>query len=148
MVSYAATAIIFYTTVVPVLIWGLLRWSSEVNNLEGIEDDIETGPLEIMCVYGYSLFIYIPVSILWTIQLGWLQWSLVLLAALMSGSVLVRMLLPSLRLSKYKLFMTIGVMACHFLLAVGFMQYFFHVPEDFPVVHTTVSSVNVTSKQM
>lgn len=71
-----------------------------------------------------------------------------MLAALLSGSVLVRMLLPSLRLSKYKLFMIVGVMVCHFLLAVGFMEYFFHVPEDFLVVPTTVSNVNATIKEM
>lgn len=145
--SYAATAIIFYATVVPLTIWGLLRWSSEINNLEGLEADVETGALEIVCVYGYSLFIYIPVSILWTIHLGWLQWALVMVAATLSGMVLVRMLMPALRLSKYKLFIMAGVLACHFLLAVGFMEYFFHFPEDVPVVQATVSSAaNVTSK--
>ena len=43
-----------------------------------------------VCVYGYSLVIYIPISILWLIcvKFGWVQWILVLVAASLSGVVL------------------------------------------------------------
>jgi hypothetical protein len=48
--------------------------------------------------------------------------------AFLSGSVLVNTLMPSLKLSKYSFFMIIGIASAHFLLAAGFMLYFFHVP--------------------
>jgi protein YIPF1/2 len=82
--------------------------------------------LSIVCLYGYSLAVYIPVAILWTIQVSFLQWLLVLTAAFLSGSVLINILLPSLKASKYSLFLIIGIGAAHFLLAAGFMLSFFH----------------------
>ncbi|KAF2884114.1 hypothetical protein ILUMI_22082 [Ignelater luminosus] len=133
LVSYAATAIVLYISLVPLLFWILLNRSSDIADLDGLEDGTITGPLELICIYGYSLFIYIPVSILWTIQVVWFQWLLVLIAALLSGSVLVYTLMPALRLSRHKCFLILGVLGCHLLLAMGFMLYFFHVPNS-PVV--------------
>lgn len=52
------------------------------------------GLLELICLYGYSLTIYIPVAFLWTIQISLLQWLLVIVATLLSGGVLLRSLLP------------------------------------------------------
>ena len=96
--------------------------------------------ISLFCLYGYSLSIYIPVAILWTIQISWLQWLLVLMAALVSGAVLIFWLLPALRKSKYFLIITGSILAFHFLLAAGFMLYFFHVnvSSDVTVVPTTV----------
>lgn len=84
--------------------------------------------LSIVCLYGYSLAVYVPVSVLWTIQISFLQWLLVITGAFLSGSVLVNSLLPSLKLSKFSLFLVIGIAVSHLLLAVGFMMCFFHVP--------------------
>lgn len=137
LVSYAATAICIYVTVIPLALWGLLKWSSDITDLDGLEDGTTPSTIELICIYGYSLFIYIPVSILWTIQVNWLQWLLVLLAALLSGSVLLLTLMPALRLSRHKLFLIIGIISTHWLLAAGFMLYFFHVPKS------SVSVVNV-----
>ena len=47
-----------------------------------------------LCVYGYSLSIYIPVSILWAIQIHFLQWILVVVALALSGGVLVLTFFP------------------------------------------------------
>lgn len=47
-----------------------------------------------MCLYGYSLTVYIPVTFLWTIQIRWLQWCLAIIATFISGGVLLRSLLP------------------------------------------------------
>lgn len=87
------------------------------------------GLLTLMCIYGYSLGIYVPVSILWVIQISVLQWLLVLSAAFLSGSVLVLVLTPALRVSRGSLVFAAGIVAAHFVLAAGFMLYFFHVPE-------------------
>lgn len=59
------------------------------------------GLLELLCLYGYSLSIYVPVAFLWTIQIGWLQWSLVILATFLSGGVLLRSLLPVIAGKRY-----------------------------------------------
>lgn len=133
LVSYAATTIFLYVTLIPSILWGLLKWSIHVNDIEGLEGDTSPGALELICIYGYSLFIYIPVSILWTIQISVLQWSLVLIATFVSGSVLLLTVMPALRLSKYKMLLCFGILFCHLLLAAGFMLYFFHVP-SLPVV--------------
>lgn len=139
LVSYAATAIFLYITLIPFILWGLLKWSSQLSDVESLEgEDIFPGTLELICIYGYSLFIYIPVSILWCIQINFLQWTLVLIATFISGSVLVLTIMPALRLSKHKMFLCCGILFCHFLLAVGFMLYFFHVPSLSDVQPITV----------
>lgn len=144
LVSYAATAIILYITLVPLTLWGLLRWSSDKVDLTEVEGDAISSPLEFICVYGYSLFIYIPVSILWWIQIGWFQWLLVLTSALLSGLVLVLTLLPSLRISKHRFFLIVGIVGCHLLLAAGFMWYFFHVPISTVIPHPVEVIANKT----
>ncbi|XP_059610690.1 protein YIPF1 [Phlebotomus argentipes] len=130
LVSYAATAIIIYASLVPLALWGAFKWS-----LKPVSADLETdtsaytpGFLTLLCIYGYSLAIYVPVSILWVIQVSVLQWLLVITAALMSGSVLIFVMMPALRNSKFSLILILGIIGAHFLLAAGFMLYFFHVP--------------------
>lgn len=78
LVSYSATAIITYALLVPAALWAFLQWSvrgTELNMEEDEEEQVEIEPttpslLSLVCVYGYSLAIYIPVSVLWTIQVG------------------------------------------------------------------------------
>lgn len=89
--------------------------------------------LTLVCVYGYSLAIYIPVSVLWVIQVSILQWLLVLTAAFLSGSVLIIILSPALRNSQKSVLLISAILAAHFLLAAGFMLYFFHTPPEHPV---------------
>ncbi|KAK9875675.1 hypothetical protein WA026_009471 [Henosepilachna vigintioctopunctata] len=142
LVSYAATAIWIYVLVLPITLWGILKWSSETISFNEEQSKL-SGPLELICTYGYSLFIYIPVSVLWSIQISSLQWFLALFSASLSGSVLLLTLLPSLRASKHKMFLIISIISCHLLLAAGFMLYFFHTPDNNIVVHSVMS--NVTS---
>lgn len=57
-VSIAATAIYAYAWLVPLALWGFLSWRhSKVMSM------VSYSFLEIVCVYGYSLFIYIPTSV-------------------------------------------------------------------------------------
>ncbi|XP_022901523.1 protein YIPF1 [Onthophagus taurus] len=131
LVSYAATTIFLYITIIPLGLWSLLKWSMKgSSDLESLEETIHPKALELICIYGYSLFIYIPTSILWTIQVSWLQWLLVIIAACLSGSVLLFTLSPSLKVSRHQLFITLGIITFHLLLAAGFMLYFFHVPNS------------------
>ncbi|XP_055914160.1 protein YIPF1 [Eupeodes corollae] len=152
LVSYAASCIFIYSCFVPGTLWGLMKYT-----LKPVEEDLETenatytpSLLSLMCIYGYSLAVYIPVSILWVIQISILQWLLVLTAALASGSVLIAVLTPALRNSKISFFLMIGILGAHFLLAAGFMLYFFHVPNSTTLTLTnnlmqTPASVSVVS---
>lgn len=57
-VSIAATVIYAYAWLVPLALWGFLLWrNSKVMSI------VSYSFLEIVCVYGYSLFIYIPTAV-------------------------------------------------------------------------------------
>lgn len=118
-VSTSATAIFTYAWLLPILVWAYLKYQndSEVINLS---------ILELLCVYGYSLSIYIPIAILWVIQVGFLQVTLVLIGALVSGYILITAITPAFRQPSFV--PSLVLIACHFLFALGLMLYFFHVP--------------------
>ncbi|CAO1434472.1 unnamed protein product [Diamesa hyperborea] len=145
LVSYASTCIILYNTLMPLGIWSVLKWS--VTTAADIDLDIESAPyipslLSIICLYGYSLAVYIPVSFLWTIQVSFLQWLLVLTGAFLSGSVLVNALMPSLKLSKFSFFLVIVIFGAHLCLASGFMIFWFHVPSTPEKVHEVIVNIS------
>ncbi|XP_055049461.2 protein YIPF2 [Misgurnus anguillicaudatus] len=121
-VSIAAVTVFLYAWLVPLGVWGFLTWRQSVERQISGYTFLET-----VCVYGYSLFIYIPTSILWTIPFNWLQWLLILVALVISGSVLVITFWPAVRDdTKLTAFATMAVIVfLHALLAVGFKMYFF-----------------------
>ncbi|CAL1280455.1 unnamed protein product [Larinioides sclopetarius] len=106
--------------------------------------------LEILCVYGYSLAIYVPISVLWVIQVAWLQWILVIIGATLSGTVLIQTFWPIFRDENKKI---AAVVLClmllfHTLLAVGFVTYFFQPPNSGKtqlVTTTTIPTANPNS---
>ncbi|KAH8313996.1 hypothetical protein KR067_012356 [Drosophila pandora] len=159
LVSYAATCIFLYANILPAILWALFKYSLKpVDAAEAVETDsvsffsfvllhVAMCPLahiriaslqasytptllSLMCIYGYSLAIYIPVSILWVINISLLQWLLVITAALLSGTVLIAVLTPALRNSQFSLFLIIGILSAHIVLAAGFLLYFFHSPPE------------------
>ena len=69
-----------YWWLMPTILYVLLRWRKTASEFTFIE---------ILCIYGYSLSIYIPISILWLINISFLQWILIIIAISLSGSVLV-----------------------------------------------------------
>uniref|UniRef100_A0A1E1W2L8 Protein YIPF n=1 Tax=Pectinophora gossypiella TaxID=13191 RepID=A0A1E1W2L8_PECGO len=145
LVSYAATAISCYVWIVPLALWAALKWTTVPDGQDEIETQTSKTPtmISLFCLYGYSLAIYIPVAVLWTIPVLWLQWLFVLMAACVSGAVLIFWLLPALRKSKYFFILVGSILGFHFLLATGFMLYFFHTPSS-GVIPSTVSP-SVTS---
>lgn len=140
LLSYAATAIVCYVWLVPLALWAALKWTTVSDAQDEIEMQTSNSPtmISLFCLYGYSLSIYIPVAILWTIQVSWLQWLFVLMAAFVSGAVLIFWLTPALKKSKYFFILAGSILAVHFLLAAGFMLYFFHTP------NTTVATLSTT----
>uniref|UniRef100_A0A182PII2 Yip1 domain-containing protein n=1 Tax=Anopheles epiroticus TaxID=199890 RepID=A0A182PII2_9DIPT len=137
LVSYSATAIITYTLLVPFALWGFLQWSVQTTEFNLEEEDeevpqVDSGTpslLSLVCIYGYSLAIYIPVSVLWTIQVSLFQWLLVITGAFLSGFALLTILLPAVKRSRYSLLIVLVIELAHFALAAGFMLYFFHAPD-------------------
>ncbi|XP_011868187.1 PREDICTED: protein YIPF1 [Vollenhovia emeryi] len=146
VVSYAATFIFLYAWILPLALWGAFKWTNSSRNTEEelIESYAVPGLLELLCLYGYSLGIYIPVAFLWVIQIGWLQWSLVILVTSLSGGVLLRSLLPVIA-GKHRIIYVAVILGMHLLLAAGFMLYFFHVPSKSTV--STVTELIASSTQ-
>ncbi|XP_060566397.1 protein YIPF1-like [Ruditapes philippinarum] len=128
-VTFAATAIFSYWWLIPATMYGFLWWRKSQAGFTF---------LEILCVYGYSLAIYIPISILWVINVTWLKWVLVVVGAVLSGGVLVITFWPAVKEeTKNVAAVFLGlVFLLHLALAAGFVLYFFHVPPPITSVTT------------
>ncbi|XP_072296831.1 protein YIPF1 [Eucyclogobius newberryi] len=128
-VTIAATAIFSYAWLVPLALWGVLLWrSNKVMNL------VSYSFMEIVCVYGYSLAVYIPAVIIWILPFKWLQWLSIIVALCLSGSVLVMTFWPAVRDDNPKVYVAIlsTLVTFNVLLAVGCKMYFFSKPEELP----------------
>eukprot|EP00090_Calanus_glacialis_P016484 TRINITY_DN2579_c0_g1_i1.p1 TRINITY_DN2579_c0_g1~~TRINITY_DN2579_c0_g1_i1.p1 ORF type:complete len:395 (+),score=135.19 TRINITY_DN2579_c0_g1_i1:51-1235(+) len=136
-VTLAATAVFSYAGLVPASLYGFLWWSSSGAGAATLSF------LELVCLYGYSLAIYIPVSLLWLVQVSWWQWLCVLAGAGLSGYVLFLPIWPAVRdqAAKSAVIVMAIVLALHLLLACGFMLYFFHVPAVAAGSHNTTQTV-------
>lgn len=125
-VTMAATAIYSYAWLVPLALWGFLTWRNRRTT-----SLVSYSFLQIVCVYGYSLSIYIPAVILWIIPSEGLRWCSIVVALCLSGSVLVMTFWPATRDDKPRI--TIAVMTTivilHVLLAVGCKACFFSTYE-------------------
>lgn len=121
----------------PTFIYFFFRW-----HLKRIEYTF----IELICIYGYSLTIFIPISIFWMIPLTWLQWLLTILGSLVSGSVLIVTFWPTIN-SEQKRLNTLSmliILLAHLLMAICIMLVFFHI-SDKNIHFTTVSTVIPTT---
>ncbi|XP_026516436.1 protein YIPF2 [Terrapene carolina triunguis] len=137
-VTIAGLVTYCYAWLVPLALWGYLQWRKGLSLHVGSYSFLET-----VCVYGYSLFVYIPTSILWLIPAAWLQWLLLAFAAALSGAVLVLAFWPLLRSdSKLATLATLAaIVSLHVLLAVGCKLYFFQtLPSTIPPLHPLVTA--------
>uniref|UniRef100_G1SJK8 Protein YIPF n=1 Tax=Oryctolagus cuniculus TaxID=9986 RepID=G1SJK8_RABIT len=141
-VTVAGITIYCYAWLVPLALWGFLRWRKAVRERVGPYTFLET-----VCVYGYSLFVFIPTVVLWLIPVPWLQWMLGALALALSAAGLVFTLWPVVRedsrLAAAALLSTVVLL--HTLLAMGCKLYFFQPlpPQQVAVPpHATALGVN------
>ncbi|XGW12907.1 hypothetical protein V3C99_013506 [Haemonchus contortus] len=119
LVTSSATLVFLYVVVVPAILSTIL-WQRKAELQYALSD--------LLCAYGYSLSIFIPVSILWTLDVNWFRWLLIIAAVSLSGAVLVRALWPAFKSDPNKLIAygsIFGVILLHFLLAFTFKVYFF-----------------------
>jgi hypothetical protein len=129
----------------PTFIYFFFRW--RLNR-------IEYSFLELLCIYGYSLTIFIPISILWIIPINWLQWTLTIIGSLLSGSVLIVIFWPTVN-SDHKRFSALSmlvVLLAHLLMAICIMLVFFHISDkninssiETTTILTTIAS-SITNK--
>ncbi|XP_014652445.1 PREDICTED: protein YIPF2 isoform X2 [Ceratotherium simum simum] len=117
-VTVAGVTIYCYAWLVPLALWGFLRWRKGVRERVGPYTFLET-----VCVYGYSLFVFIPTV-----------WLFGALALALSAAGLVFTLWPVVRedtrLAAAVLLSVIVLL--HALLALGCKFYFF---QPLPPVH-------------
>ncbi|ROL44647.1 Protein YIPF1 [Anabarilius grahami] len=125
-VTMAATAIYSYAWLVPLALWAFLTWRNRK-----ITSLVSYSFMQIVCVYGYSLSIYIPAVILWIIPSEGLRWFSIVVALCLSGSVLVMTFWPAIRDDKPKVIIAIitTIVILHVLLAVGCKVCFFSTYE-------------------
>ncbi|XP_069447225.1 protein YIPF2 [Ovis canadensis] len=142
-VTVASVTIYCYTWLVPLALWGFLRWRKGVRERMGLYTFLET-----VCVYGYSLFVFIPTVVLWLIPVPWLQWLFGALALALSAAGLVFTLWPVVRedtrLAAGVLLSVVVLL--HALLAMGCKFYFFQPlpPEPMASPHQATSQPAAT----
>jgi len=146
LVSLSATVIFLYAWLIPTCIWGFLTWRG---NRSGFTY------LEIVCVYGYSLAVFVPISILWLLPFDWLRWVLVLVGAITSGLVIVSTFWRAVEDEPKNI--AFGLLAVvfflHALLAVGFKLYFFKTNQISPsppppAITTLLPTTTTTTAQL
>jgi len=69
-VSIVSSAVFGYAWLTPALLFFAIWWLGSKATTEGGVTDGAGGItfLELLCIYGYSLAIFIPLSVLWLIQ--------------------------------------------------------------------------------
>ncbi|XP_058269890.1 protein YIPF1 [Hemibagrus wyckioides] len=136
-VTMAATAIYSYAWLVPLVLWGFLTWRSRK-----ISGTLSYSFLEIVCVYGYSLAVYIPAVVLWGIPSEFLRWSSIVVALCLSGSLLVLTFWPVMRDDRPRVILTVlsVLVTLHVLLAIGCKVYFFSTYESEAAVQPSVET--------
>ncbi|XP_014249354.1 protein YIPF2 [Cimex lectularius] len=85
-VTTIAMVIFFYSWLLPCVIWAFLHWYG--SSLEKLK------LMQIISLYGYCLFIFVPLSALWLIPKQWFQWIITMSAATASGLVLMKAMFP------------------------------------------------------
>ncbi|CAH8490091.1 unnamed protein product [Dicrocoelium dendriticum] len=83
---------------------------------------------ELLSIYGYSLSIFVPVSLLWTFPSSIFRWLLLIIAAAVSCTFLALTLLPGFRRQHQKLAgpLLIGILILQCVFSLGLMFTFFH----------------------
>jgi len=114
--TYGSGVIYGYSFGVPLLFWLYIKWI-----------DISVTLIEILCIYGYSLFVYIPVALLCIIPFDWVKWMVVGIGCLFSTAFLiVNLWMPLREKLAHAIIILIILALFHLGLALTFLLYFFN----------------------
>ncbi|CAF0785651.1 unnamed protein product [Didymodactylos carnosus] len=143
-ITLSSIILFLYWWLMPAFVYLFFRW--RLNR-------IEYTYLELLCVYGYSLTIFIPICILWMIQINWLQWLLTIFGSLISGSVLIVTFWPTVSIDQKRVtaLSMAAVFLMHTCLAVSIMLVFFHVTDSktkLSTISTTILGTVATTKRI
>jgi protein YIPF1/2 len=123
ILTLAGTVIYAYVTLLPLLVWILLRYYEASKKL-----------VDVLCIYGYTLAIFVPISIACVIPSEFLRWLLLAIGGGISAIFLLSNFHAHLADcfpygegdAKRKMTLLLGAMAgFHFVLLVIFKIYFF-----------------------
>jgi len=100
-----------------VLFWLYVKWI-----------DLNMNLIDILCIYGYSLFVYSPVALLCIIPNDLAKWIVVGIGCLFSAAFLVvNLWMPLREKLTYAIISLIVITALHLGLALTFRLYFFNL---------------------
>jgi len=122
--TLAGSVVYSYVTLLPLLVWLLLRYYEASKKL-----------VDVLCIYGYTLSVFVPISILCVLPSNLLRWLLVLIGGTTSAIFLLSNFHAHLADcfpygegdAKRKMYLLLGSMgAFHVVLLLLFKIYFFH----------------------
>jgi len=122
--TLAGSVIYSYVTLLPLLFWLLLRYYEASKKL-----------VDVLCIYGYTLSVFVPISILCVIPSNLLRWLLVLIGGVVSAIFLLSNFHAHLADcfpygegdAKRKMYLLLGSMGVfHVVLLLLFKIYFFY----------------------
>jgi len=113
--TYGSAVIYGYAFVIPLLFWFYMKYIELGVNL-----------IDIVCIYGYSLFVYSPIALLCIIPIDWVKWLVVGIGCLFSTAFLIVNLWMPLREKLVHGIIILALLALfNFGLALTFRLYFF-----------------------
>eukprot|EP00796_Vickermania_ingenoplastis_P011591 gene11591-7986_t len=118
LIPTACATIYLYCFLFAAMVWGVMKWKYLPISL-----------VDLICLYGYSMFVFVLIALLCVIPSAVVQWILVLLGGVWSASYLVANLWHMLkhRLSPQWFSGIVGgVVLGHVLLTISFKLYFLH----------------------
>jgi len=117
--SFVMTVVFLYTFLLPSSIWAFLKYQNA-----GTRQPLAS----YICLYGYSMAVFIPISILWVLRIPMVMWPVMLGAAAITAYSLVSSLWPSLEgisAVQTRILVSIVVVAFHVGLAIALGSYAF-----------------------
>jgi len=138
ILSYGAATFYGYWLVFSFAVWGICRYWNVGLKLA-----------EIFCIYGYSLFIFVPISILCVIPIVALQWCLVAITGAESTVFLCWNFFNILKRDHLKkgVPLLLVMAACHLGLALVLKLYFFAYKDWSDIIPTSAPTTGSTSVQ-
>lgn len=113
-VNWAAGLFYGYTCVLPLAIYFLLKYLN-----------LSMGIVQLWCLYGYSLFVFIPASVLSIIPVEAFRWVIIAIAGLTSASFVAFNLKSHIGVSEWSIIIAIGSFVVQCCLALTLKIIFF-----------------------
>jgi len=114
-IGYGAAVIYGYAFLVPICLWFYLRWL-----------ELRVRLISMLCIYGYSLFVYLPITLLCLIPQTWAKWVFVGVGlALSTGFLVVNLWMPLKEKLGCAFLILLIIAILHVGLALTFRLYFF-----------------------